>query len=63
MFLHQIINAKTRNGMIRKSSFFIFIQFVPLVYMWGGTIEAVGADFALGQSDGGDEILYLGVFE
>ena len=26
-------------------------------------VEAEGADFAFRQSDGGDEILYLGVFE
>ena len=27
------------------------------------TVEAEGADFAFRQSDGGDEVLYLGVFE
>ena len=26
-------------------------------------VEAEGADFAFRQSDGGDEVLYLGVFE
>ena len=34
-----------------------------LLLLWAGAIEAEGADFAFRQSDGGDEVLYLGVFE
>ena len=31
--------------------------------IWITAVEAEGANFALRQSDGGDEVLYLGVFE